>query len=265
MDWVKLTTNYYRDLAIATGDDAQEVMFTRGMALAGETESSGFIPEALLHTLTRKPQHARRTAAALVRAHLWEKVAGGWQIENFQSIQAELEKLVEKKKRDRERKRSERAQSRATSVDTSSDSPAPRPGDRLLDHQSESKTAAAAAGDAAAAADLDPVLAVLRSKLQAHTPLRGLRFDTLTVDQAAQLVALVELHGDAPLVRVAIDTCRNPAPTHASAFLGTWAALPAPGQRLRAVKPSLCTTHQTERTPSGVCSSCASDQIASNR
>ena len=40
MEWVKLTTDYFRDLAIALGDDALEVMFTRGLALAGEIEQA---------------------------------------------------------------------------------------------------------------------------------------------------------------------------------------------------------------------------------
>ena len=72
MEWVKLTTDYFRDLAIALGDDAQEVMFTRGLALAGEIEQSGFIPDAMLPGLTRRPALAKKTAQKLVKADLWE-------------------------------------------------------------------------------------------------------------------------------------------------------------------------------------------------
>lgn len=128
----------------------------------------------------------------------------------------------------------------------------------------EGTSAAAAAGDAAAAA-LPGRLAILQSKLQAHTPLRGLRFDTLTDDQVDRLAALVELHGDDPLVTVAIATCRNPAPTYVTAFLGTWEALPPPGRPLHVVKQQLCDIHSTPLSPTGVCSSCASDLKAGNR
>jgi hypothetical protein len=106
---------------------------------------------------------------------------------------------------------------------------------------------------------------VLRSKLQAHTALRGLRFDTLTADQTNRLTALIELHGDEPLVSVARNTLRDPAPTYVTAFLGTWEALPAPGQRLHVVRQRLCDIHSTHLSPSGTCSGCASDQKAADR
>lgn len=126
--------------------------------------------------------------------------------------------------------------------------------------------AAADARDAAAAAELPGPVAVFRSKLQSHTALSALRFDTLTSDQINQLNELITLHGDDRLVTVARDTCRNPAPTHVSAFLGTWAALPPPGARLHAVKPRMCSTHPwIQLTDGGTCNGCASDQIASDR
>ncbi|MDN4174710.1 hypothetical protein QWY28_17245 [Nocardioides sp. SOB77] len=129
--------------------------------------------------------------------------------------------------------------------------------------------AAAATEDAAAAADdaLPGPLAILRSKLQAHTPLRGLRFDALTPDQADRLTALVALHGDEALVRVAVDTCRNPAPTYVAAFLGTWEALPAPGQVLHVVRPSdrTCPTHSLTLSPAGICNACAIDARVGDR
>lgn len=256
MDWVKLTTDYFDDLEIVLGSDAEEVMFTRGLALAGKIEEHGFIPEAMLSRLTRRPATAKRTAAALVRRGLWAKVRGGYQIESWERIQAELERLVAKKKRDRDRKRAERAASRDMSMDVSADSPAPGPVDRLLNQEEELERTAAAAA-------LPGHLDVLRAKLQAHTPLRALRFDSLTAEQRDRIGALLEVHGDDPLVRVAIDTCRNPPPVHVGAFLGSWEAMPAPGtRRLGVVRPRLCEIHQTTLTPSGACTSCASDQKA---
>ena len=115
---------------------------------------------------------------------------------------------------------------------------------------------------AAAAAPLDPALDVLRAKLQAHTRLQALRFDTLGPQQADLLVALIHKHGDDRLVQVALDTCKATPPVHVSAFLGTWDALPDPGQRLRAVEQKFCGTHDWIRlTPAGTCTSCASERL----
>lgn len=133
-------------------------------------------------------------------------------------------------------------------------------GGHAAEERSEGEVKAAAA---AATSDLHPVLDVLRSKLQSHTRLQALRFDTLTQHQAEQLAALVEIHGDDRLVKVALDTCRATPPVHVSAFLGTWDALPAPGQRLRAVEQQFCTTHTWQRrTTAGVCPACESERIA---
>lgn len=259
MEWVKLTTDYYRDLAVALGDDAMEIMFTRGLGLAGEIEQSGFIPDPLLVGLTRRPALARKTAQRLVKAELWERVQGGYQIVNWSEIQAELERLVAKKRRDKERKRRARREgglSAPASVDESAPaSGAVSRGPSLRSLESEI--------DAAAAAVADPVLDVLRSKLQEHTRLQGLRFDALRPTDAAELVALVEVHGDQRLVDVALDTCRNPTPVHVGAFMATWHSLPPPGQRLAAVTTKArCTIHDwITLTPAGICSACASEAI----
>ena len=126
------------------------------------------------------------------------------------------------------------------------------------DGDSDGDTAAAAA-----AAPLDPTIDVLRAKLQAHTRLQALRFDTLGPQQADLLVALIHKHGDDRLVQVALDTCKATPPVHVSAFLGTWDALPDPGQRLRAVEQKFCGTHDWIRlTPAGTCTSCASERLA---
>ena len=113
---------------------------------------------------------------------------------------------------------------------------------------------------AAAAGTLDPVVDVLRAKLQAHTRLQALRFDTLGPDQVDLIHHLVQVHGDDRLAQVALDTCRSTPPVHVSAFLGTWDALPAPGQRLRAVEQRFCDVHDWIRlTAAGVCTACASE------
>lgn len=264
MKWVKLWTRYYASKELALGSDAQEVMFTRGLALAGELEESGFIPDAMLHHLTRKPAQARRLASGLVKADLWERVLGGYLIVNWDEYQDSLEKEVDRRRRDRDRKRRKRAEQRsssgAVSAPVSADSPADGPLDSLLDHQRKEVDAAAAA---AAPAQLDPTIDVFRAKLQAHTRLQALRFDTLGPKQSQLLVALIEKHGDDRLVKVALDTCKATPPVHVSAFLGTWEALPEPGRRLAVVEQQFCVTHPWQRrTTGGVCTACASEQIA---
>ena len=270
MDWVKSLKGYYNLLAIATGTDAMEVMFKRADVLAGELGADGFIPDSMLHHLTRKPAQARKLADQLVAAGLWVRVKSGYVIVDWATINAELVRLQKKKNRDRDRKRASRAASRDdVSEDASPDKSTDSHTDPLYDSERETqkKTAAAAAGAAAAAATgpLPTSVEILKSKLQAHTPLRGLRFDTLTDDQTTRLLALLEVHGDDPLVTVAVATCRNPAPTSAAAFLGTWEALPPPGRPLHVVRQRLCDTHQTVLSPSGTCNACASEQIARDR
>lgn len=259
MEWVKLTTDYYRDLAVALGDDAMEIMFTRGLGLAGEIEQSGFIPDALLVGLTRRPALARKTAQRLVKAELWERVQGGYQIVNWSEIQAELDRLVAKKRRDKERKRRARREAGSSaSAPASVDESAPASG---AVSRGPSLRSLESEIDAAAAAVADPVLDVLRSKLQAHTRLQALRFDTLLPSAQERLVELVAVHGDERLVQVALDTCRATPPVHVTAFLGTWEALPAPGQRLAAVKRR-CPSHDwITLTPGGSCTACASEAI----
>lgn len=127
---------------------------------------------------------------------------------------------------------------------------------------------AAAAADGAAAAspagdDIPTSLAILRDKLRAHTPLRALRFDKLRPDHVDQLARLIELHGDGPLVEIAVRTLRPTPPVHVTAFLGTWAAMPPPGQRLAAVKEPECSDHPGK--PARTCSGCAADRLAGDR
>lgn len=264
---MKSRVGYYRLLEIATGSDAMEVMFKRADALAGELGSDGFIPDAMLSTLARKPGQARKIADGLVDTGLWVRVDGGYVIVDWVTINSELKRLQDRKKRDRDRKRAERAASR-TSTDVSADSPVDGPvdgpGDSLYESErkTKKKTAAAAAEPAAAAAAVPTAVEILRSKIQAHTPLRGLRFDALTPEQTDRLTALLETHGDDPLVAVAISTCRHPAPTSVTAFLGTWEAMPPPGRALHVVRPKRCDIHGTQLTPSGNCNACAADARA---
>ena len=268
LEWVKSTIGYYRLTAIATGSADLEVMFKRADALAGELGENGFIPDAMLHTLTRKPAQAKRLANELVKAGLWDRVRGGYLIVDWAEINAEAIALLAKKKRDRDRKRAERAAARdfppsdAVSTDGSEDSPAPRPEDSVLDYKRKSQrknAAAAAPADSAPLGDLPPAVAILRSALEAHK--LTVRWDRLTTEQLSEIEALIERHGDGPLVKDALRAYQpNKPPVFAAAWLGGWRQLRTPGD-LAAVPDDPCPEPGHSGTTKH-CIQCASERLA---
>ena len=253
MDWVKLDSTYYLDVAIVRAGEAAEVLFVRAMAYCGDQENDGLVEREILPRLC--PTRWRARAAALVREGLWEVVPEGWRFASWSRHQRTREQMEAERVASRARK----AKSRAGHAVT----PAVTPPGVTQQRREEERRTAAAAADAAAAAPIDPTLDVFRAKIQAHTRLQALRFDTLVPSAAERLVRLIELHGDDRLVKVALDTCKATPPVHVSAFLGTWEALPAPGVRLAAVEQRFCPTHDWVRlSPAGVCTSCASERLA---
>lgn len=269
MDWVKSMKGYYRLFEIATGTDAMEVMFKRGDVLAGEIGRNGLIPDAMLPQLCRKPAQAKKIAEQLVDTGLWARVQGGYLVVDWAEHNAELVKLTARKKRDRDRKRAERAApSVDVSADRSTDSPRPRPGDSLYESESQSQRKnAAAAASAAAAGEQVPTTTpvavdILADKLRQHTPLRALRTDKLNPDQVAQLLDLIERHGDQRLVDQALAAVRRDDPPRTiQAFLPGWLVMPAPGQRLALVTADPCPAPGHSGTTRH-CAQCASEQKA---
>lgn len=258
MEWVKSLTGYYRLLEIATGTDAMEVMFKRADALAGELGSDGFIPDAMLSHLARKPAQAKKTAQQLVDAGLWVRVDGGYLIVDWVSINAELKRLQDQKKRDRDRKRASRAGSRAASKDVSADSPPDCHGDSLYESErkSQKKTAAAAAGPPQ---PLPPSIEILKTKLDAAKLV--VRWDRLKPEHIATIEQLIELHGDGPLVKSALLTHRPDSPAaFAQAWLGSWSSLPEPGAGLRLVTDTPCPEPGHSGT-TRYCTQCASERL----
>lgn len=108
MDWVKLSARYYLDPAVASFDDATEVMFTRALAYSGDQETHGFVPAGILPALCRRRRYETCTEA-LVGAGLWRPARGGYQIIRWEEWQSELEAIVARRSADRDRKRRERA------------------------------------------------------------------------------------------------------------------------------------------------------------
>lgn len=116
MDWVKLSARYYLDPVIAGLDDAAEVMFTRALAYAGDQETHGWVPVAMLPALCRRRRY-ETCAEALVACGLWRPVRGGYQIARWQEWQSELEAIVARRSADRDRKRRERDRASAAQGD----------------------------------------------------------------------------------------------------------------------------------------------------
>lgn len=129
-----------------------------------------------------------------------------------------------------------------------------------------SSNAAAAAREATETTNgLPPAVEILRGKLHARN--LTVRWDKLTGEQLADIERLVDLHGDAPLLKAALNSYRPDSPPQfAQAWLGTWNALPAPGaSHLTLVRPQLCDTHGVTLSPGGTCTSCAADAKAADR
>lgn len=263
MDWVKLYTSYFDDVAIATGSDAAEVMFTRGIAHVGRAETGGFIATEQLHSLTRRPAQARKIADQLTQpapngdAGPWVKVTGGYRIRNWEPAQAELEALLRRRKSDAARKRAQRDRDRGVSRDES----AGQSRDCHTTERREEKTAAAAAGQTPPqpVENLPGELQILRGKLDARK--LHVRWDRLAPDQVAEIVDLIHIHGDGPLVKAALAAYQPNDPIQfAQGWLSHWRALSTAG--LRAVPDPVCEIHPAQGMPARSCSYCAADRLA---
>lgn len=112
MDWVKLGVRYYADAKIAGLPDdiadSAEVMFTRGLARAGEERAHGFIPGSAIPELTRRRRY-EACVDALVASGLWSRVPGGFQVTRWADWQDALDALTKRRNSDAERKRRSRA------------------------------------------------------------------------------------------------------------------------------------------------------------
>lgn len=119
---------------------------------------------------------------------------------------------------------------------------------------------AAAAG---AAPPLPPALEILKARLDASK--MTARWDRLTAEQHAEIEQLIEVHGDAALVKSAIQQYRPGAPAvFAQAWLASWRALVAPGTSLRLVDEPKCEEPGHQGT-TRFCIQCAADSKAVDR
>ena len=245
MEWVKLDSTYYLDVAIVRAGEAAEVLFVRAMAYCGDQENDGLVEREILPRLC--PQRGPSRAAALVREGLWEVVPEGWRFVSWRRHQKTKEQMDASRESGRIRQKRHR--------DGVSDGVT----NALVTEQrrgEERRTAAATPP-----LTLDPMLAGLQAAMHRYTKLRHIRFDATPAEKVAEIRDLIALHGDERLVEIALKAPEDVA--HVGWFLGSWRALPAPGKRLAAVEQRFCTTHDWIRlNTSGACTACASERLA---
>lgn len=262
MDWVKLTTNYYLDAAIMRAGEAAEVLFTRALAYCGDQENGGLVPREVLLRLT--PTRGLARARALVREGLWEEVPAGWRFVSWDRHQSDLRARREAGRRRqatfREREKVRNASRNAGRNDVTNADVTQR--EEEVEEEVDAAAAALAAADRAGPDAGDVVIEILGDKLRQHTALRALRTDKLNATQAAQIVALVEQHGDQRLVDQALAALRRDDPPRTiQAFLPGWSVMPPPGQRLALVTADPCPAPGHSGTVRH-CTQCASEQKA---
>lgn len=265
MEWVKLSTTYPDDVAIAAADDAGEVMFTRGLAYCGRAKTGGFIPDSKLQDLCRRPSRAKVIVRQMTRdtplgdPGPWEKVAGGYRVRNWEHYQEQFDALASRRKSDRDRKARQRSAQRGQVTGKSRDTSRDESADVTEGEKRREDAAAAAVPDAPSGGALPPAVEILRGQLDARK--LTVRWDTLSASELAEVERLVVEHGDTALVKSALASYQ-PAkpPATAKAWLGQWRDLRAPGD-LALVAADPCPQPGHSGTTRH-CTQCASEQKA---
>lgn len=251
MDFVKLRTRYYADVALMRAGEPAEVLFTRGLAYAGEQETDGFIPTEALPRLT--PTRGRARANALVREGLWEPVLGGWIICGWSRHQITSDQLEQKREAGRQRVSRHRAKNKPGNPVGNAVTNGERCSTEVRGKREEDAAAAASR-----AQPLPPALEILKTKLDAARLV--VRWDRLTAEHVTTIEQLIDVHGDGPLVKSALLTHRPDSPAaFAQAWIGAWSSLPEPGAGLRVVSDP-CTAPGHSGTTDH-CTQCASERL----
>ena len=121
MDWCRLSTSFYLDIALLRAGESAEVLFLRCLAYAGAQESGGVIPNEVIPMLT--PTKTKARVDALVREGLLVREETGVRVRSWDRWQESLDVESERRRKDRERKVRERAIARELSLVPSLDEP----------------------------------------------------------------------------------------------------------------------------------------------
>jgi hypothetical protein len=111
-EYVPLSTTYADDDAILSSSPLAELLFVRGLALAGQIASDGYLTEAqVVHRAARglgAEKKIRALAAELVAQGLWQQHDGGYVIRAWLKWNKSADELGRERAKDRDRKRAER-------------------------------------------------------------------------------------------------------------------------------------------------------------
>lgn len=128
-EYVPLSISYADDDAILGASPLAELLFVRGLALAGQLSSDGYLTEAqVVYRAGRKlgsEKKVRALAAELVERGVWERQDGGYDIRAWLKWNKSSEELGRERAKDRDRKRSERGGTEPGQGPDSAGSPPP--------------------------------------------------------------------------------------------------------------------------------------------
>jgi len=127
-EFVPLSISYADDDAILGATPFAELLFVRGLALAGQLNSDGYLTEAqVLYRAGRKlgsEKKVRALAQELVTCGVWARQDGGYDIRAWLKWNKSAEELGRERARDRDRKRAERGGTESGHQPESGGSPA---------------------------------------------------------------------------------------------------------------------------------------------
>lgn len=211
--------------------------------------TDGHFPAHMVDELGGTKADTRR----LVDARLWETTDQGLLFHDWADWQPTKAAVEAEREKARERMRRARKQ-RGTSDGVRPNSGRSSGAVTVTPSRPDPTNAAAAASDE----PLPPPVEILRQRLEAHHLV--VRWDQLTSDQLDEITDLIEIHGDAALVKHAKAAFRPDAPaSFAQAWLSGWRNLTPPGAGLRAVDPPCPEPGHSGTTHH--CTQCASEHI----
>lgn len=117
MEWVKLVAQpaFYLDAALLRAGEAAEVLFTRGLAYCGGSDTRGRIDKTVVPMIVAGKTQAR--TSALVREGLWLDQGDHYVVRSWGRWQDEHDAAALKRRADRERIRDKRVKDRDMSRD----------------------------------------------------------------------------------------------------------------------------------------------------